>query len=171
MARIKLDNYTGQILKGMKVSCPVGGTFWKDKQPIKASERTQFTCLGNNRLGIGRYKINLEKDGEIYHSYNYAMDDNDKLYHSVWRLESEPLTPEKVYEIYGYKVGSTGERLKPYKITGRKRAILLMKYFRELGDFDKMNDIKKEWEDCKTNQKVFKNPLYFEIFKTKYPHE
>lgn len=167
MARIKLDNYTGQILKGMKVSCPVGGFFWKDNQPIKASERTQFTCLGNNRLGIGRYKINLEKDGAAYHCYNYAMDDNDKLYHSIWRLESEPLSAERVFELYGYKVGPFGERLKPYKITGRKRAIRLMKYFRDRGDLEKVNEIKLEWEYCNSNKKVFKNPLYFELFKTK----
>jgi hypothetical protein len=167
MARIKLDNYTGQILKGMKVSCPVGGFYWKDNQVIEANERTKFTCLGNNRLGIGKYKINLEKDGETFYSYNYAMDDNDKPYHSVWRLESEPLSAERVFELYGYKVGPTGERLKPYKITGRKRAIRLMKYFRDQGDLEKVKEIKAEWEECKLFKKVFKNPLYFELFKTK----
>lgn len=167
MARIKLDNYTGQILKGMKVSCPIGGYFWKGDNPIKALERTQFTCIGNNRLGIGRYKINLEKDGETFHSYNYAMDDDYKPYHSIWRLESEPLSAERVFELYGYKVGPTGERLNRYKITGRKRAIRLMKYFRDRGDLEKENEIKSEWENCKSNKKVFKNPLYFELFKTK----
>jgi hypothetical protein len=95
------------------------------------------------------------------------MDDNDRTYHSIWRLESEPLTAERVYELYGYKVGPTGERLKPYKITGRKRAIRLMKYFRDLGDLDKEKEIKAEWEECKSLKKVFKNPLYFELFKTK----
>jgi hypothetical protein len=167
MARIKLDNYTGQILKGMKVSCPIGGFYWKDGHPIKAIDRTEFTCLGNNRLGIGKYKINLEKDGETFYSYNYAMDDNDKPYHSVWRLESEPLSAERVFELYGYKVGPTGERLKPYKITGRKRAIRLMKYFRDRGDMEKVKEIKTEWEECSLSKKVFKNSLYFELFKTK----
>lgn len=167
MARIKLDNYTGQILKGMRVSCPENGYFWKGEVPVMAHERTHFICLGNNRMGIGRYRINLEKDGEAYHCYNYAMDDNDKLYHSIWRLESEPLSAERVFELYGYKVGPSGERLKPYKITGRKRAIRLMKYFRDRGDLEKANEIKLEWENCKSNKKVFKNPLYFELFKTK----
>ena len=167
MARIKLDNYTGQILKGMKVSCPPSGFFWHGDNPIQAKTRIEFVCLGNNRLGIGKYKINLEKDGLTYHSYNYAMDDNDRTYHSLWRLESEPLSAERVYELYGYKVGPTGERLKPYKITGRKRAIMLMKYFRDRGDLDKVKEIKTEWEECKLSKKVFKNPLYFELFKTK----
>jgi len=165
MARIKLENYTGQILKGMRVSCPENGFYWKGDKPIKANERIEFKCMGNNRLGIGRYKINLEKDGETFHSYNYAMDDYEKEYHSIWRLESEPLSSEEVFKLYGYKVGPTGERLKPYKITGRKRALKLMKYFRDKGDSHRESEIKKEWEYCKLNKKVFKNPLYFELFK------
>jgi hypothetical protein len=167
MARIKLENYTGQILKGMRVSCPAGGYYWKGDKAILATDPITFNCIGNNRLGIGKYKINLEYQGEFYHSYNYAMDDNNKNYHSIWRLESDPLSADDIYKIYGYRVGITGERLKPYKITGRKRAIRLMKHFRDKGDLEKVDDIKKEWEDCMINKKVFKNPLYFSIFKNK----
>lgn len=165
MARIKLENYHGQILKDMIVSCPAGGVYWKDDIAIKATEKTSFKCLGNNRLGIARYKINLEKDGVKYHSYNYAMDDYDKPNHSIWRLESEPLTSEEIFVKYKYKVGKTGERLKPYKITGRKRALKLIKFFEKNGDFEKANEIKQEWENCKINNKVFKNSLYFDLFK------
>ena len=70
MAKIKLENHTGQILKGMMVSCPEGGYYWKGEEPIKASGRIVFECMGNNRLGIGRYKINLKHNGELYHSFN-----------------------------------------------------------------------------------------------------
>jgi hypothetical protein len=164
MAKIKLENHTGQILKGMKVSCPAGGYYWKDDEPIKAASRIVFECTGNNRLGIGRYKINLKYNGESYHSFNYAMDDDDKQYHSIWRLESAPLTPKDIYELYGYKVGDNGERLVSYKITGRKRAMKLMKYYKEICDLEKYKEIEAEWNDCKNKNKVFKNPLYFKIF-------
>jgi hypothetical protein len=42
-----------------------------------------------------------------------------------------------------------------------------MKYYKEICDFEKYREIELEWEDCKSKNKVFKNPLYFQIFSKK----
>ena len=61
MAFIKLENCSQQILKGMQVSAPEGAFVFDEvtDEPIEITQRTIFHTTGNNRKGIGRYRINM----------------------------------------------------------------------------------------------------------------
>lgn len=137
MAYIAMTNYQGQIFKDMSISAPVGAHIFDNEtqERIILREKTHFRTTGNNRLGIGRYRINMYNvvTGQKVYCNNYMMDDNDKPGHAVWTLEEEPYTPEMIYEKYGWKIGEDHRRIKKYKLTGRKRTLKFAKELRELG--------------------------------------
>jgi len=137
MAYVAMTNYQGQIFKDMSISAPVGAHIFDNEtqERIILREKTHFQTTGNNRLGIGRYRINMYNvvTGQKVYCNNYMMDDNDKEGHAVWTLEEQPYTPEMIYEKYGWKIGEDHRRIKKYKLTGRKRTLKLAKELRELG--------------------------------------
>jgi hypothetical protein len=61
------------------------------------------------------------------------MDDNKKKYHAIWRLEENPYTAQDIFEKYGWRVTEDHQRIKKYKLTGRKRAHKIAKVLREKG--------------------------------------
>jgi hypothetical protein len=134
MAFIKLENCSQQILKGMQVSAPEGAFVFDavTDEPIEIKQRTVFHTTGNNRKGIGRYRINMTgPDGRSVYCMNYMMDDNKKKYHEVWRLEQEPYTAADIFRIYGYQVTEDHQRARKYKLTGRVRALKIAKALRD----------------------------------------
>jgi len=137
MAYVAMTNYQGQIFKDMSISAPVGAHIFDNEtqERIILREKTHFQTTGNNRLGIGRYRINMYNvvTGQKVYCNNYMMDDNDKEGHAVWTLEEQPYTPEMIYEKYGWKIGEDHRRIKKYKLTGRKRTLKFAKELRELG--------------------------------------
>jgi hypothetical protein len=137
MAYIAMTNYQGQIFKDMSISAPVGAHIFDNEtqERIILREKTHFQTTGNNRLGIGRYRINMYNvvTGQKVYCNNYMMDDNDKEGHAVWTLEEQPYTPEMIYEKYGWKIREDHRRIKKYKLTGRKRTLKFAKELRELG--------------------------------------
>jgi len=137
MAYIAMTNYQGQIFKDMSISAPAGSYIFDNEtqERIILREKTHFQTTGNNRLGIGRYRINMYNvvTGQKVYCNNYMMDDNDKEGHAVWTLEEQPYTPEMIYEKYGWKIGEDHRRIKKYKLTGRKRTLKFAKELRELG--------------------------------------
>ncbi len=103
-------------------------------EPIEVKERTKFKTLGNNRKGIGRYRINMiGPDERLVYCMNYMMDDNKKKYHAIWRLEENPYTAQDIFEKYGWRVTEDHQRIKKYKLTGRKRAHKIANVLREKG--------------------------------------
>lgn len=137
MAYIAMTNYQGQVFKDMTISAPAGALVYdqETQASILLREKTIFRTTGNNRLGIGRYRINMYNvvTGQKVYCNNYMMDDNDKPGHAVWTLEEEPYTPEMIFQKYGWKIGEDHRRLKKYKLTGRKRTLKFAKELRELG--------------------------------------
>jgi hypothetical protein len=151
MAYIAMTNYQGQIFKDMTISAPCGAYVFdaETNNPILLlDEKTLFRTTGNNRLGIGRYRINMYNvnTGQKVYCNNYMMDDNEKKYHAVWSLEDEPYTPEMIYQKYGWKVGDDHRRVKKYKLTGRKRTLKFAKELRELGRHEEATRIIGEME-------------------------
>ena len=137
MAYIAMTNYQGQVFKDMSISAPAGAHIFDNEtqERIILREKTHFRTTGNNRLGIGRYRINMYNvvTGQKVYCNNYMMDDNDKVGHAVWTLEEQPYTPEMIEEKYGWKIGPDHRRIKKYKLTGRKRTLKFAKELRELG--------------------------------------
>jgi hypothetical protein len=158
MAYIKMTNYAGQIFKDMNISAPAGAYVFdaNTKELIALKEKTVFRTIGNNRLGIGRYRINmLDANGRAVYCHNYMMDDNDKPYHAIWSLEDRPYTPEMIYNKYGYKVGPDGQRIKKYKLSGRMRTIRFAKELRELGRHLDADRIMAEMKESIANGKRY----------------
>jgi hypothetical protein len=159
MAYIAMTNYQGQVFKDMLISAPAGAhVFDKEtNQIIKLNEKKIFRTSGNNRMGIGRYRINMfdVETGQVVYCHNYMMDDNLKPGHAVWTLEEKPYTPEMIYEKYGWKVGPDHRRIKKYKLTGRKRTLKFAKELRELGRLDDANRIIKEMEETVASGKRY----------------
>ena len=145
-----MTNYQGQVFKDMTISGPPGAYIFDNEtqERIILREKTFFRTTGNNRLGIGRYRINMHNvvTGQKVHCNNYMMDDNDKPGHAIWTLEEEPYTPEMIFQKYGWKIGEDHRRIKKYKLTGRKRTLKLAKELRELGRFEDATRIVKEME-------------------------
>ena len=145
-----MTNYQGQVFKDMTISAPPGALVYdyETQASIFLTEKTIFQTTGNNRLGIGRYRINMYNVVTKQRVYcnNYMMDDNDKPGHAVWTLEEPPYTPEMIYEKYGWKVGPDHRRIKKYKLTGRKRSLKFAKELRELGRHTDAARIIKEME-------------------------
>lgn len=130
MAFIEMNNYAGQILAGMNIEAPVGAKVYDadSGQPITVDVKTQYKALGNNRLGIARYRINLsDSANKRFYSLNYQMSGEG------WTLLDPPYTPAQIKEIYGYDVGPDGKRLKKYKLTGRRRTQKLARELKGLG--------------------------------------
>ena len=150
MAYIKMTNYAGQILKGMNISAPPGAVVYDalTNNPIHIRIKTHYKVIGNNRMGIGRYKINLQDStNKQCYSMNYMMDDEDKPGHAIWSLEDAPYTPEMIHQLYGYKVGPDGQRAKKYKLSGRVRTRKIAKELRDLGRHEDADRILKEMEE------------------------
>ena len=143
-------NYSGQVFKDMKISAPVGAYVFDTStdEPIEIKEKTIFYTTGNNRKGIGRYRINMiDPKGRPVWCMNYMMDDDLKKYHAVWSLEDEPYTPEMIFKKYGYKVGPDHQRIKKYKLNGRVRTKKIAKELRALGRNQDADRIIKEMEE------------------------
>jgi hypothetical protein len=151
MAYIAMTNYQGQIFKDMTISAPAGALIFdhETQTSILLREKTIFRTTGNNRLGIGRYRINMYNvvTGQKVYCNNFMMDDNNKPGNAVWTLEEEPYTPEMIEKKYGWKVGPDHRRIKKYKLTGRKRTLKFAKELREMGRFDDATRIIKEMEE------------------------
>lgn len=133
-----MTNYQGQIFRDMNISAPCGAYVFDAETNVPIlllNPKTVFRTTGNNRMGIGRYKINMYnvETGQKVYCHNYMMDDNDRKYHAIWSLEDPPYTPEMIYEKYGWKVGPDHRRIKKYKLTGRKRTLKFAKELRDLG--------------------------------------
>ena len=150
MAYIKMTNYAGQILKGMNISAPPGAVVYDalTHEAIHLNVKTCYKATGNNRMGIGRYKINMQCGAnKQYYCMNFMMDDEAKPGHAIWSLEDAPYTPEMIYQIYGYKVGPDGQRAKKYKLSGRIRTRKIAKELRDLGRSEEADRILKEMEE------------------------
>lgn len=150
MAYIKMTNYAGQIFKDMNISAPIGAKVFciNTNQWTTLLQKTHFKTTGNNRLGIGRYRINMQDaSGMSYYCMNYMMDDEVKPGHKVWTLEDPPYTPEMIYAKYGYKVAPDGTRLKKYKLSGRVRTLKIAKELRALGRLEEADRITKEMQE------------------------
>jgi hypothetical protein len=150
MAYIAMTNYQGQIFKDMTISGPAGAHIFdqETQECIVLKEKTIFRTTGNNRLGIGRYRINMinVNTGQKVYCNNYMMDDENRKGHKVWTLEEEPYTPEMIYQKYGWKVGEDHRRIKKYKLTGRKRTLKFAKELRDLGRHNDADRIIREME-------------------------
>jgi len=150
MAYIAMTNYQGQVFKDMTISAPSGAIVFdhETQASILLREKTIFRTTGNNRLGIGRYRINMFNvvTGQKVYCNNFMMDDNDKPGHAVWTLEEEPYTPEMIFQKYGWKIGEDHRRIKKYKLTGRKRTLKFAKELRDLGRHEDATRIVKEME-------------------------
>lgn len=136
MAFIKLENCAQQVFKDMWLSAPPGAYVFDavSDEPIEIKERTKFRTLGNNRKGIGRYRINMiGPDERLVYCMNYMMDDDKKKHHAIWRLEENPYTAQDIFEKYGWRVTEDHQRIKKYKLTGRKRAHKIANVLRENG--------------------------------------
>jgi hypothetical protein len=159
MAYIAMTNYQGQIFKDMTISAPTGALIFDNETQasILLREKTIFRTTGNNRLGIGRYRINMYNviTGQKVYCNNYMMDDCDKPGHTIWSLEEEPYTPEMIYEKYGWKIGPDHRRIKKYKLTGRKRALKFAKELRDLGRLEDAAKIIKEMEETVASGKRY----------------
>lgn len=158
MARIQLENCVCQVFKDMNLSAPPGAYVFdaKTQEPIEIKQRTKFYTLGNNRLGIGRYKINMiDPHGREVYCMNYMMDDNQRKYHAVWRMEDEPYTPEMIYKKYGYKVTADHKRIKQYKLTGRARTLKFAKQLKAMGRNEEADRIVKEMQECVSKGKRY----------------
>ena len=158
MARIQLDNCVCQVFKDMNLSAPQGAYVFdaETHEPIEIKERTRFYTLGNNRMGIGRYKINmLDPDGRKVYCMNYMMDDNERKYHAIWRMEDEPYTPEMIYKKYGYRVTEDHKRAKQYKLTGRVRTLKFAKQLNDLGRHEDAERIVKEMQESLASGKRY----------------
>lgn len=149
MAYISMTNYQGQIFKDMCISAPPGAKIFESStnKSLILKEKKIFKTTGNNRLGIGRYRINmLDSEGKSYYCHNFMMDDEKKEGHKIWTLEEEPYTPQMIFEKYGWKVGPDHRRIKKYKLTGRKRTLKFAKELRSVGRNEDADRIIKEME-------------------------
>jgi len=151
MAYIAMTNYKGQIFKDMTISAPCGAAVFDNetKETIFLKEKTIFRTTGNNRLGIGRYRINMFNviTGQKVYCNNYMMDDENKKGHAIWTLEEPPYTPEMIKQKYGYDIGPDHRRIKKYKLTGRVRTIKLAKELQKLGRNEDAQRILKEMQE------------------------
>lgn len=158
MAFIKLENCAQQVFKDMWLSAPPGAYVFDavSDEPIEIKERTKFRTLGNNRKGIGRYRINMiGPDERLVYCMNYMMDDNKKKYHAIWRLEEKPYTAQDIFEKYGWRVTEDHQRIKKYKLTGRKRAYRIAKVLRDQGRHDDATKLLQDMEACVASGKRF----------------
>lgn len=158
MAYVKLENGGHQIFKGMKISAPTGAYVFDSEtdEPIAITERTVFTATGNNRKGIGRYRINMtDQDGKSVYCMNYMMDDDKRKYHAIWRLEQPPMSAEEIFKVYGYRITEDHQRLKKYKLTGRVRARKIAKALKDAGRYQEANDLLSNMEQSLVNGKRF----------------
>jgi hypothetical protein len=158
MARIQLENCVCQVFKDMNLSAPSGAYVFdaETHEAIEIKERTKFYTLGNNRMGIGRYKINmLDPNGRKVYCMNYMMDDNLSKHHAIWRMEDEPYTPEMIYKKYGYHVTVDHKRAKQYKLTGRVRTLKIAKQLKEMGRHEDADRIVKEMKETVSKGKRY----------------
>jgi hypothetical protein len=148
MAYIAMTNYQGQVFKDMLISAPAGAKIFdtKDNSPQIIENKTLFYTTGNNRMGIGRYRINMinQNTKQGIYCFNYMMDDDKRHGHKIWSLEEAPYTPEMIEKKYGWKIGPDHRRIKKYKLTGRKRTLKIAKELRELGRHADANRIIEE---------------------------
>jgi hypothetical protein len=75
--QIRLSNHDGQVLPGDRVRAPKGAFVYNKstgkKQILKQAK--VFKVIENNRLGVNRYKLNLEdQKGNKFWVMNYEMD-------------------------------------------------------------------------------------------------
>jgi hypothetical protein len=158
MAFIKLENCAQQVFKDMWLSAPQGAYVFDfvTDEPIEVKERTKFKTLGNNRKGIGRYRINMiGPDERLVYCMNYMMDDNKKKYHAIWRLEENPYTAQDIFEKYGWRVTEDHQRIKKYKLTGRKRAHKIANVLREKGRHEDAEKLIADMEATVSSGKRF----------------
>lgn len=158
MAYIKLENCAQQVFKDMWLSAPSGAYVFDavSNEPIEIKVRTKFHTVGNNRMGIGRYRINMVgPDERLVYCMNYMMDDNKKKYHAIWRLEEKPYTAQDIFVKYGWRVTEDHQRIRKYKLTGRKRAHRIAKVLRDQGKHDEANKLIEDMEACVATGKRF----------------
>ena len=146
-----MTNYQGQVFKDMTISAPPGALIFdsETQNTIFLKEKTLFRTTGNNRLGIGRYRINMYNivTGQKVYCNNYMMDDNLKKGHTIWTLEETPYTPETIKQKYGYDIGPDHRRIKKYKLNGRVRTLKIAKELKALGRHSEAEKIVNEMQE------------------------
>lgn len=144
MALVKFENVTHQVFRDMHISAPPGAYVFdaETDEPIAINQRTVFYTTGNNRKGIGRYRINMtDPSGKKVYCMNYMMDDNKRKYHAIWRFEDNPMTAKDIFDKYGWRIGEDHQRLKKYKLTGRRRAEKIAKQLRDQGRHSEADEL------------------------------
>lgn len=147
-----MTNYTGQIFKDMNIEAPAGTVIFNadNNQPVLLAQVSAFYTLGNNRLGIARYRINfVDTSNKRYYSFGYKMSKEG------WTLLDEPYTPEMIKAKYGYDVAPDGTRLKKYKLTGRVRALKIMKELRAAGRATEADLVQRELAEAMSQGKRY----------------
>ena len=72
---IKLKNFTGQVNPGDTISGPKGAYVYNDGKKKYIKRRKVFKVVDNDRLGVNRYRLNLEdQKGRKFWIHNYEMD-------------------------------------------------------------------------------------------------
>jgi hypothetical protein len=166
MAFCKLSNYHGQVFKDMNLSAPAGAFVFdaETHEPIEIKEKTKFYTIGNMRLGIGKYRINMTDPlGKKVYCNNYMMSGNNKLHHALWTLEDKPYTAQDIFDKYGYKVTDNHERIKKHKLTGRVRALRTIKILKSQNRLEEAERIEKELKEHLALGKRYICPIWFDF--------
>lgn len=121
MIHVALANIESQVIKGMVLEAPPNSIAYDEyDRPVLIELGAIYKITHNNRIGINRYKINLEdiKTGEKRYQMNYEIGKN-KSGKPVWSRRKDLENPEDIPLCYSLKTKNPLFR----KVPGEKRYI------------------------------------------------
>jgi hypothetical protein len=121
MIHVALANIESQVIKGMVLEAPANSIAYDAQdRPVLIESGCVFKVTHNNRIGVNRYRINLQdiESGKLMYQMNYGIGKNKKG-NPVWSRRKDLENPEDIPLCYSLKTKNPLFR----KVPGEKRYI------------------------------------------------